>query len=45
MSPQRRYPDFYEKAVPIVLGLITLAIIIILGIILGVASGLFSAFY
>lgn len=38
---QRRYPRFYEKAVPIALGVIGLAILILLLAILAVAFGLF----
>jgi hypothetical protein len=39
--PKRQYPPFYEKVVPIVLGIIAIAIIILLLIIIGVALGLF----
>ena len=39
--PQRHYPHFYEKAVPIALGIIVLAVIVLLVIIFGVALGLF----
>ena len=39
--PKRQYPPFYENAVPIALGLIALAIVVLLLIILGVALGLF----
>ena len=38
---QRRYPRFYEKAVPLALGAIGLAILILLLAILAVALGLF----
>ncbi len=38
---QRRYPPFYEKVVPIALGIIVLAVIVLLVIIFGVALGLF----
>ncbi len=38
-SPRRQYPTFYEKAVPIALGLIALAIIALLLIILAVVLG------
>ena len=38
---KRRYPRFYEKAVPIALGIIAIAIIVLLLIIIGVALGLF----
>ena len=42
-SPAKReYPPFYEKAVPIVLGVIVVVIVILLFIILGIALGLFS---
>jgi hypothetical protein len=39
--PQRQYPPFYEKAVPIALGIVAIAIIVLLFIIIGVALGLF----
>jgi len=39
--PKRQYPAFYEKAVPIALGLIAIAIIVIVLIIFAVALGLF----
>jgi len=39
--PQRHCPPFYEKAVPIALGIIVLAVIVLLVIIFGVALGLF----
>ena len=38
--PLREYPAFYEKAVPIALGIIALAIVILLLVIFGVALGL-----
>ena len=38
---KRQYPAAYEKAVPIALLLIALAIVILLGIILVVALGLY----
>ena len=40
-SPKRQYPPFYEKVVPIALGVIGIAIVIVLLIIVGVALGLF----
>ena len=40
---KREYPVFYEKAVPIALGVIVVVIIILLLLILGVALGLFPA--
>jgi hypothetical protein len=40
-SPKRQYPPFYEKIVPIVLGIIALLIVVLLLIIFGVALGLF----
>ena len=40
-SIKRQYPAAYEKAVPIALALIALAIVILLGIILVVALGLY----
>jgi hypothetical protein len=39
--PKRQYPAFYEKAVPVALGVIVIAIVILLLIILAVALGLF----
>jgi hypothetical protein len=41
MSPNRRFPDFYEKIVPVILSLIILAGVILLIVILGVATGWF----
>ncbi len=35
----RRYPTFWEKAVPIVLGLLGIAFLVLLVIILAVATG------
>ncbi len=40
-SPQRQYPPVYERVVPIVLGLIVFAIVVLLFVILAVALGLF----
>jgi hypothetical protein len=40
-SPKRQYPPFYERIVPIALGIIALLIIVLLLIIFGVALGLF----
>lgn len=40
--PKRQYPPFYEKAVPIALGLIALAILVLLVIVVLVALGLIS---
>ncbi len=40
-SPKRQYPSLYEKGIPIVLGAIAIAIIILLLIIAGVVFGLF----
>ena len=39
--PKRQYPPFYEKAVPIAIGIIVVVIVILLIIIVGVALGLF----
>ena len=39
--PKRQYPPFYERVIPIVLGIIVLAIFVLLVIIVGVALGLF----
>ena len=42
-STRREYPEFYEKAVPIAIGVLTIFIVIIiiiaLGVILGAANG------
>jgi hypothetical protein len=38
---KRRYPPFYEKVIPIALGIIALIVIALLLVILGVALGLF----
>ncbi len=38
---KRRYPPFYEKAVPLVLAIIALIVVALLLVILGVALGLF----
>ena len=40
---ERRYPPFYEKAVPIALGVIVLFIAVLLCVIASVALGLFPA--
>jgi hypothetical protein len=39
--PTRQYPPFYEKAVPIALGIIAVVIVVLLLVIIGVALGLF----
>jgi hypothetical protein len=39
----RRYPPFYEKVVPIALGLLLAAMVIVLLVVLAVALGLFPA--
>jgi hypothetical protein len=39
--PKRQYPAFYEKFVPIALGIIVVVIVLLLFIIVGVALGLF----
>lgn len=39
--PKRQYPPFFEKAVPIAIGIIAVVIVILLIIIVGVALGLF----
>jgi hypothetical protein len=41
VSTKRQYPAAYEKAVPIALALIALAIVMLSGIILVVALGLY----
>jgi hypothetical protein len=38
--PKRQYPPFYEKAVPIALGIIAIVILALLIIIVGLALGL-----
>ena len=38
--PKRRYPAFWEKAVPIVLGVIVFAIVLLLVVVFAVATGL-----
>jgi hypothetical protein len=43
MKPKRKFPEFYEKAVPIALVLIIIAFIILLGIVILVLSGVISA--
>jgi len=40
-ATSRRYPDVYEKIVPIALGIIVVAIIVVLVVIVAVALGLF----
>ncbi len=40
--PARKYPPFYEKAIPIILVVIVIFIIVLLVIIMGVGLGLFS---
>jgi len=40
-TPKRHYPLLYERIVPIALGIIAVAIIVLLFIIAGVALGLF----
>jgi hypothetical protein len=41
--PKRQYPAFYEKAVPIALGLILVVIIVLLLIVFAVVFGLFPS--
>ncbi len=41
-KPPRQYPGFWEKGVPILLGILGLALVILLVIILVVATGLTS---
>ena len=40
-APKRQYPPFWERAVPIAVGLIVVVVVILLLIILAVALGLF----
>ncbi len=42
MPPKRKFPEFYEKAVPIALVLIVIAIFILLTIVGLVLSGVFQ---
>jgi len=37
MSPKRQYPPFYEKMIPVLLGIIVITSLILLVIIVGVA--------
>lgn len=39
--PKRQYPAFYEKVVPIALGIIVVAIVLLLLVVLAVLTGLF----
>jgi hypothetical protein len=39
--PKRQYPPLYEKAIPIALGVIAVAIVVVLVIALSVLLGLF----
>jgi len=39
--PERRYPPFYEKAVPIILAIIGLFVLVLLVVIVAVALGRF----
>lgn len=40
-KPTRHYPPFYERVVPIALGIILLAIVVLLLVVLAVVTGLF----
>jgi hypothetical protein len=40
-APKRQYPPVYGKLVPVMLGILGIAIIIVLFIIFGIALGLF----
>ena len=40
-SPKRRYPQIYERLVPIALGIIAVIIVVLLFITVAVALGLF----
>ena len=40
-SPKRLYPPFYEKIVPITLGIVALAIVVLVLVIICVALGLY----
>jgi hypothetical protein len=42
-SPRRQYPAFYERMIPIALGIIILAIVFLLIVIFAVALGVFPA--
>ena len=41
-STERKYPELYEKLVPIALGVIVVAIVVLLIVAIAVALGLFS---
>lgn len=41
--PERRYPPFYEKAVPIILAIIGLFVLVLFVVIVAVALGKFPA--
>jgi hypothetical protein len=41
-TTNRRYPEVYEKIVPIALGIIAVAIIVVLLVIVAVVTGLFA---
>ncbi len=43
-KPPRRYPAFWEKSVPIFLGILGLAVVILLIVMLVVAAGQAGAF-
>ncbi|NOQ40315.1 MAG: hypothetical protein GQ562_08350 [Anaerolineales bacterium] len=43
-TPNRRYPPFWEKFIPIALGTIVVIIIILLLIAIAVATGIFPGF-
>lgn len=43
-KPPRKYPAFWEKAVPIFLAILGLAVLALLVIIFGVATGLIKGF-
>ena len=40
MTPKRRYPPLYEKLIPVTLGIIFVAMIVLLVFIVGVMAGL-----
>ncbi len=40
--PQRQYPQFYEKAVPVAIAILTVGVFIMVVIAIGVALGIFG---
>jgi hypothetical protein len=40
MPPKRRFPPLFEKIIPVTLGIILVAILVLLAFVVGVISGL-----